>query len=207
MFSWPSCTLSPEIITAVCVPTGMSLFNQSSSRTITASLPREKTLNITCGLKLSWLNRRSPRGRGVPCSLPKLPWVTMYPQFFLICSLLNISTFHLPPPPTSTFSCSHAQTGSRSLRYFYVVFLFPPNPLDTLEIQKHQWRKRIICQKISTKGRFTYSKTERCWRQRMENTMFEKMRIQCDVGLAFLENTITDIWKRKNRHTIQKTEI
>lgn len=52
----------------------------------------------------------------------------MYPQFFLICSLFNISAFHLAPPPTSKFRSSHVQTGSRSLRYFYVVFLFPKTP-------------------------------------------------------------------------------
>lgn len=50
----------------------------------------------------------------------------MYPQFFLICSLFNISAFHFAPAPTSKFSSSHVQTGSRSLRYLYVVFLFPP---------------------------------------------------------------------------------
>lgn len=36
-----------------------------------------------------------------PCSLPKLPCATTFPQFFLICSLCNIFLCHLLPPSHS----------------------------------------------------------------------------------------------------------
>ena len=41
-----------------------------------------------------------------PCSLPKLPCIPMFPHFSVVCSLINISSYHLPPPSRSTFNCS-----------------------------------------------------------------------------------------------------
>lgn len=62
-----------------------------------------------------------------PCSLPKLPCILMFAYFSVVCSLINISSYHLPPPSRSTFNCSRVAN-----HFSYDIsplFPYSPKPL------------------------------------------------------------------------------
>jgi len=66
--------------------------------------------------------------RAVPCSLPILPCVSIFPHFFVICSLCNLFSYHLLPLSKSTFSFSPVP---------YVIFpLFACSPKSLADHQK-----------------------------------------------------------------------
>ena len=80
-------------------------------------------------LKERMVSERGPR------SLPKCPYLPMFPHFSLICSLFNLSSYHLPPSPKSTFSCClvpwNTFMSPFSLRQF-----FPCSPKPLGDAQK-----------------------------------------------------------------------
>ena len=71
-----------------------------------------------------------------PCSLLKLPCILMFPHFSVVCSLINISSYHLSPPSRSTFNCS----GVAKLFPYDISPLFPYSPKPLRD--PHEFYKR-----------------------------------------------------------------